>query len=191
MNAVETKTPVKLDLPIININRTVGTILSNEISNGMVMRACLLNHPCEVHRFRRSEFWSIPRHGVTLELEGDANDYVGKGLSGGRIIVYPSPAASFPAEDISSLGTFVCMVRQAEKSISEVARPERFAVRNSGCSAVIEGVGDHGCEYMTGGRVVILGGNRKEFCSGYERWRCLCHDGHRHLGFNAISGQSS
>lgn len=167
MNAVETKTPIKLNLPIININRTVGTILSNEISK----RHGHEGLPTDtIHvKFTGSagqSFGAFLAHGVTLELEGDANDYVGKGLSGGRIIVYPSPAASFPAEDNIIVGN-VCLYGATSGEIYLRGRAaERFAVRNSGCSAVIEGVGDHGCEYMTGGRVVILGETGRNFAAG-------------------------
>jgi glutamate synthase domain-containing protein 3 len=167
MDSVETKKPIKLELPIININRTVGTILSNEISK----RHGHEGLPTDtIHiKFTGSagqSFGAFLAHGVTLELEGDANDYVGKGLSGGRIIVYPSPKATFPAEDNIIVGN-VCLYGATSGEIYLRGRAaERFAVRNSGCSAVIEGVGDHGCEYMTGGRVVILGETGRNFAAG-------------------------
>jgi glutamate synthase domain-containing protein 3 len=104
--------------------------------------------------------------GVTLELEGDANDYVGKGLSGGRIMIYPPRQASFVAEENIIVGN-VCLygATSGEAFIRGVAA-ERFCVRNSGASTVIEGVGDHGCEYMTGGRTVILGSTGRNFAAG-------------------------
>ena len=103
---------------------------------------------------------------MTLELEGDANDYVGKGLSGGRIIIYPDRRASFKPEDNIIIGN-VCLYGSTMGELFVRGRAaERFAVRNSGCYAVIEGVGDHGCEYMTGGRVVILGETGRNFAAG-------------------------
>ncbi len=103
---------------------------------------------------------------MTLELEGDANDYVGKGLSGGRIILYPDHRATFKAEENIIVGN-VCLYGATSGEIFIRGRAaERFAVRNSGCHAVIEGVGDHGCEYMTGGRVAILGPTGRNFAAG-------------------------
>jgi glutamate synthase domain-containing protein 3 len=111
-------------------------------------------------------FGAFLAHGVTLELEGDANDYVGKGLSGGRIIVYPDKRSTFRPEDNIIVGN-VCLYGATTGELFIRGRAaERFAVRNSGCSAVIEGVGDHGCEYMTGGRVVILGATGRNFAAG-------------------------
>jgi glutamate synthase (NADPH/NADH) large chain len=167
MEAVETGKPIKLELPIININRTVGTILSNEIAKRHGHKGL---PPDTIHlKFIGSagqSFGAFLAHGVTLELEGDANDYVGKGLSGGRIVVYPSPHAPFAAEDNIIVGN-VCLYGATSGEIYLRGRAaERFAVRNSGCSAVIEGVGDHGCEYMTGGRVVILGETGRNFAAG-------------------------
>ncbi len=104
--------------------------------------------------------------GVTIELEGDANDYVGKGLSGGRIVVYPPGNSSFVAEENIIVGN-VCLygATGGEVFIRGIAA-ERFCVRNSGASTVVEGVGDHGCEYMTGGRVVVLGDTGRNFAAG-------------------------
>lgn len=167
MEAVETCKPIKLELPIININRTVGTILSNEIAKRHGHKGL----PADTIHLKfvgsaGQSFGAFLAHGVTLELEGDANDYVGKGLSGGRIVVYPSPHASFTAEDNIIVGN-VCLYGATSGEIYLRGRAaERFAVRNSGCSAVIEGVGDHGCEYMTGGRVVILGETGRNFAAG-------------------------
>ena len=103
---------------------------------------------------------------MTLELEGDANDYVGKGLSGGRVIIYPPAESSFVAEDNIIIGNVALYGATSGEAFFRGRAAERFAVRNSGAHAVIEGVGDHGCEYMTGGRVVILGPTGRNFAAG-------------------------
>ena len=155
------------ELPILNINRTVGTILSHEIAK----RYGQAGLPTEtIHiKFTGSagqSFGAFLAHGVSLELEGDANDYVGKGLSGGRIVVYPDKRSTFPPEDNIIVGN-VCLYGATTGELYIRGRAaERFAVRNSGCSAVIEGIGDHGCEYMTGGCVVILGPTGRNFGAG-------------------------
>ncbi len=107
----------------------------------------------------------VPR-GITLTLEGDANDYVGKGLSGGRIIVAPPRAATFAAEDNVIAGNVALYGATSGEAFIRGIAGERFAVRNSGATAVVEGVGDHGCEYMTGGRVVVLGRTGRNFAAG-------------------------
>jgi len=164
---IETGEAIELDLPIINTNRTVGTILSHNIAKkygqgGLPSDTIHIN-------FRGSagqSFGAFLAHGVTLELEGDANDYVGKGLSGGRIAIYPDRRAGFKAEQNIIIGN-VCLYGATMGELFVRGRAaERFAVRNSGCNAVIEGVGDHGCEYMTGGRVVILGPTGRNFAAG-------------------------
>jgi glutamate synthase (NADPH) large chain len=103
---------------------------------------------------------------VTLELEGDANDYFGKGLSGARLTVYPSPNAAFVPEENSIIGNVAFYGATSGEAFIRGKAGERFAVRNSGVKAVVEGVGDHGCEYMTGGRVVILGNTGRNFAAG-------------------------
>ena len=105
-------------------------------------------------------------HGVTIELEGDANDYVGKGLSGGRVIVYPPRESSFLAEENILVGNVCLYGATGGEAYFRGRAAERFCVRNSGATAVVEGVGDHGCEYMTGGRVVILGTTGRNFAAG-------------------------
>jgi glutamate synthase (NADPH/NADH) large chain len=104
--------------------------------------------------------------GVTLEVEGDANDYVGKGLSGGRVIIYPPVTSPFAAEDNILIGNVALYGATSGECFFRGMAAERFAVRNSGANAVIEGVGDHGCEYMTGGRVVVLGPTGRNFAAG-------------------------
>jgi glutamate synthase (NADPH/NADH) large chain len=164
---IETGEAIKLDLSIINTNRTVGTILSHNIAK-KYGQAGLPTDTIHI-KFRGSagqSFGAFLAHGVTMELEGDANDYVGKGLSGGRIAIYPDRRAKFKAEENIIIGN-VCLYGATMGELFVRGRAaERFAVRNSGCTAVIEGVGDHGCEYMTGGRVVILGPTGRNFAAG-------------------------
>jgi glutamate synthase (NADPH/NADH) large chain len=164
---IETGEPIELQLPIINTNRTVGTILSHHIAKKYGQTGLPTN---TIHvKFRGSagqSFGAFLARGVTLEIEGDANDYVGKGLSGGRIAIYPDRYAGFKPQDNIIIGN-VCLYGATMGELFVRGRAaERFAVRNSGCSAVIEGVGDHGCEYMTGGRVVILGPTGRNFAAG-------------------------
>jgi glutamate synthase (ferredoxin) len=164
--AIEHGQKVVVQLPIKNTNRVVGTILGNEITK---------RHPeglpdGTVHlQFTGSAGQSlgafVPK-GVTIELEGDANDYVGKGLSGGRIIIYPSSAATFAAEDNIIIGNVALYGATGGELFIRGMAGERFAVRNSGVDTVVEGVGDHGCEYMTGGRVVVLGVTGRNFAAG-------------------------
>jgi glutamate synthase (NADPH/NADH) large chain len=164
---IQTKKPIQFELPIININRTVGTILSHEIAKVHGQKGLPTD---TIHvNFKGSagqSFGAFLAHGVTLELEGDSNDYVGKGLSGGRIIIYPPKGSLFKPEANILVGN-VCLYGATMGEVFLRGRAaERFAVRNSGAYAVIEGVGDHGCEYMTGGRVVILGETGRNFAAG-------------------------
>jgi glutamate synthase domain-containing protein 3 len=165
--AIERKEKVAIELPIVNINRTVGTILSHTLTKKWGEDA-LADDTIHI-RLTGSAGQSLGAwlaKGVTIELEGDANDYVGKGLSGGRIMIYPPRQAGFVAEENIIVGN-VCLygATSGEAFIRGVAA-ERFCVRNSGASTVIEGVGDHGCEYMTGGRTVILGSTGRNFAAG-------------------------
>ena len=159
--------PVRADLPIRNVNRVVGTMLGSEITRRWG-REGLPDGTIEL-RFRGSAGQSfgafIPR-GLTLELEGDANDYVGKGLSGGRIIVTPPVEATFTAHENVIVGNVVLYGATSGEAFIRGMAGERFAVRNSGATAVVEGVGDHGCEYMTGGRVLVLGRTGRNFAAG-------------------------
>ena len=159
--------PVRHKLPIININRTVGTMLSHEVAKKY---GEALLPPDTIHfKFHGSagqSFGAFLAKGVTLELEGDANDYVGKGLSGGRIVVYPPSASAFVPEENFIAGNVVLYGATSGEVFLRGRVAERFCVRNSGAQAVVEGVGDHGCEYMTGGRVVILGPTGRNFAAG-------------------------
>ena len=165
--ALEDQTPVKATLPIKNTHRVVGTILGSEVSKRFGA-AGLPEDTIQLH-FQGSagqSFGAFVPKGITLKLEGDANDYMGKGLSGGKIVVYPPVESSFsPAENILIGNVAFYGATGGEAYINGLAG-ERFCVRNSGVKAVVEGVGDHGCEYMTGGRVVILGQIGRNFAAG-------------------------
>ena len=164
--AIERGEKVEATLPIINVNRVVGTILGNEITkrhrNGLPDDTVHLRF----HGSAGQSFGAFIPKGVTLELEGDANDYVGKGLSGGRIIVYPPAASTFIAEENIIIGNVALYGATAGEVYIRGMAGERFAVRNSGVNAVVEAVGDHGCEYMTGGRVIVLGATGRNFAAG-------------------------
>ena len=165
--ALESKKKVDIILPIKNTDRTTGTILGYHITRRHGGRG-LPEDTVNIH-FNGSAGMSfgafVPR-GVTLTLEGDANDYIGKGLSGGKIIVYPPRHASFVAEENILIGNVVLYGATAGEAYFRGIAGERFCVRNSGVSAVVEGVGDHGCEYMTGGRVVVIGKTGRNFAAG-------------------------
>ncbi len=165
--AIEHRTPVSLTLPIRNVNRTVGTMLGSEITRRWG-GAGLPDGTIDV-TFKGSagqSFGAFLPTGVTLTIEGDANDYFGKGLSGGRLAVYPPRASTFVAEENIVIGNVALYGGTGGEAFVRGVAGERFAVRNSGVNAVVEGVGDHGCEYMTGGRVVILGRTGRNFAAG-------------------------
>jgi glutamate synthase (NADPH/NADH) large chain len=165
--AIENRAPVSLSMPIRNIHRTVGTMLSGEIARrygsaglpddtiGVQFTGCA-----------GQSFGAFLAKGVTLTLEGDANDYVGKGLSGGKLVIYHPRQSEFVPEENILIGN-VCLygATSGEAYFAGMAG-ERFAVRNSGATAVVEGVGDHGCEYMTNGLVVVLGRTGRNFAAG-------------------------
>ena len=165
--AIDKKVPVRLEQDIVNVNRTVGTMLSSTIARKYGM-AGLPEGTVHV-RFTGSagqSFGAFLSRGVTFELEGDANDYVGKGLSGGRLIVKPSSRAAFVPEKNIIAGNVLLYGGICGEAYFRGVAGERFAVRNSGVTAVVEGVGGHGCEYMTGGRVVVLGPTGRNFGAG-------------------------
>jgi glutamate synthase domain-containing protein 3 len=158
---------VVLELPISNANRSVGTMLGSEVSRRHGGQG--LAHDTIDISFRGSagqSFGAFLPAGITLRLEGDANDYVGKGLSGGRVIVRPPHDATFIAEHNVIAGNVALYGATSGEAFIRGVVGERFAVRNSGAVAVVEGVGDHGCEYMTGGRVVVLGRTGRNFAAG-------------------------
>ncbi|MEP7085154.1 MAG: glutamate synthase subunit alpha, partial [Betaproteobacteria bacterium] len=166
-SALESKTPVKLELRIRNANRSVGGMLSNAVVTRYGHAGLA---PDTIHiRFKGTagqSFGTFLANGLTFELEGDANDYVGKGLSGGRIVVYPDPSCPAKPEANIVIGNTVMYGAIAGEAYFRGIAGERFCVRNSGASAVVEGTGDHGCEYMTGGTVVVLGATGRNFAAG-------------------------
>jgi glutamate synthase (ferredoxin) len=165
--ALERKEKVCATIDIKNVNRVVGTIVGSELSRRHGAEG-LPDDTIKIH-FRGSagqSFGAFMPRGMTWVLEGDANDYVGKGLSGGKIIVYPPEGSSFVAEENIIIGNVALYGATAGEAYIRGMAGERFCVRNSGVSAVVEAVGDHGCEYMTGGRVVILGPTGRNFAAG-------------------------
>ncbi len=165
--ALERGERVTIELPIRNVNRTVGTILGSELTrkhgfNGLPDDTITI-------RFTGSagqSFGAFVPSGITLWLEGDSNDYFGKGLSGGKIIVYPPKEATFVPEENILIGNVALYGATSGSMFVRGVAGERFAVRNSGAMAVVEGTGDHGCEYMTGGRVVVIGPTGRNFAAG-------------------------
>jgi glutamate synthase (NADPH/NADH) large chain len=165
--ALEKKQRVAASFPIKNTDRTAGTILSNEITK--IYKADGLPEDTIHFTFNGTagqSFGAFNTKGVTLELEGDANDYFGKGLSGAKLIVYPSRQSSFVPEENIIIGNVAFYGATSGEAFIRGKAGERFAVRNSGANVVVEGVGDHGCEYMTGGTAVILGGTGRNFAAG-------------------------
>ena len=165
--ALESGTPIEIKLPIRNIHRTVGAMLSGEIARryGSAGLPDGTIH-CQFRGSAGQSFGAFLAKGVTLELEGDANDYVGKGLSGGRVIVYPPRASTFLPEENILIGNVALYGATSGEAYFNGMGGERFAVRNSGAVAVVEGLGDHGCEYMTNGTVVVLGKCGRNFAAG-------------------------
>ena len=158
---------VNIELPIINTNRVVGAMLSHEIAkstNGKFLPDDTINIKLNGSAGQSLGAWLAK--GICLKVEGDANDYVGKGLSGGKIIIYPPKVSTFVPEENILIGNVTLYGATSGEAYFRGIAAERFCVRNSGACAVVEGVGDHGCEYMTGGRVVILGQTGRNFGAG-------------------------
>ena len=165
--ALERGEHVSIELPIININRVVGTMLSHKVA--IATQGRLLPDDTIDIKLNGSAGQSLGAwlaKGISIKVEGDANDYVGKGLSGGKIIIYPPQQSSFIAEDNILIGNVALYGATSGEAYFRGIAAERFCVRNSGANAVVEGIGDHGCEYMTGGRVVILGSTGRNFGAG-------------------------
>jgi glutamate synthase domain-containing protein 2/glutamate synthase domain-containing protein 1/glutamate synthase domain-containing protein 3 len=165
--ALDGRAPVDCSLPIRNVHRTVGAMLSGELSR----RHGSAGLPDDFIRFRfhgsaGQSFGAFLAKGVTLELEGDSNDYIGKGLSGGKLIVYPPRGSTFKPEENIVIGNVALYGATSGEAYFNGVAGERFAVRNSGATAVVEGTGDHGCEYMTRGLVVVLGKCGRNFAAG-------------------------
>jgi len=166
-DAIEDGKKVEFEVPIVNTNRTVGTMLTNTV----VKRWGEKGLPVDTIHVKLKgsagqSFGAFAARGITLELEGDSNDYVGKGLSGGRLVIYPPKESSFVAEDNVLIGNVALYGATGGRAFFRGKAAERFCVRNSGAKTVVEGVGDHGCEYMTGGVTVILGPTGINFAAG-------------------------
>lgn len=165
--AIETKEKINAAFTLKNTDRTIGTVLSNEITKkhraeGLPDNTIHFNFTGTAGQ----SFGAFNTKGITLELEGDANDYFGKGLSGARLIIYPPKSATYTPEDNSIIGNVAFYGATSGEAFIRGKAGERFCVRNSGADVVVESVGDHGCEYMTGGRVVILGSTGRNFAAG-------------------------
>jgi len=165
--ALDQQVPVNIELPVVNTNRVVGTMLSHEVAKRF--GAEMLEEDTITVRLTGSAGQSLGAflaRGITLEVEGDANDFVGKGLSGGKVIVYPPKVSPFKAEENILVGNVCLYGATSGEAYFRGIAAERFCVRNSGATAVVEGVGDHGLEYMTGGRAVILGPTGRNCAAG-------------------------
>ena len=176
-DALTNKTPIRLDIPVRNVNRTVGTMLGSQITRNFGGTG-LPDDTIDItfHGSAGQSFGAFIPSGLTLRLYGDSNDYVGKGLSGGRIIIRPDEKATFESVKNVIAGNVIGYgATSGEIMISGVVG-ERFCVRNSGAVAIVEGVGDHGCEYMTGGTVIILGKTGRNFAAGMSGGRAFVLD---------------
>ena len=165
--AIEKGEKVNIEEDIININRVVGTMLSNEVSKVWEAEGLpedTINIKLNGSAGQSLAAWLVK--GITMTLEGDANDFVGKGLSGGKLIIYPPKDSSFKAEENVLLGNVALYGATAGDAYFRGIAAERFCVRNSGATVVVEGIGDHGCEYMTGGKAIILGDTGRNFGAG-------------------------
>ncbi|XP_010266512.1 PREDICTED: glutamate synthase 1 [NADH], chloroplastic isoform X2 [Nelumbo nucifera] len=165
--ALEKGLPVYIEVPIRNVNRAVGTMLSHEVTK----RYHMAGLPADTIHIKLGgsagqSLGAFLCPGITLELEGDSNDYVGKGLSGGKIVVYPPRESQFDPKENIVIGNVALYGATSGEGYFNGMAAERFCVRNSGAKAVVEGVGDHGCEYMTGGTVVVLGKTGRNFAAG-------------------------
>jgi glutamate synthase (NADPH/NADH) large chain len=175
--ALEHGTPVRVAVPIRNVHRAVGAMLSGDISRIYGSRG--LPEDCITVSCTGSagqSFGAFLARGVTLVLEGDANDYVGKGLSGGKLVVFPPKGTTYPPEQGAVVGNVVLYGATSGEAFFCGKAGERFAVRNSGACAVVESVGDHGCEYMTNGVVVVLGRTGKNFAAGMSGGLAYVYD---------------
>jgi glutamate synthase domain-containing protein 3 len=158
---------IEFDLPIRNVNRTVGTMLGSELTKQWGAQG-LPDNTIRI-KFKGSagqSFGAFVPKGISLTIEGDSNDYFGKGLSGGQLVIYPPKQATFIPEENIVIGNVALYGATSGSVFVRGLAGERFCVRNSGANAVVEGIGDHGCEYMTGGRVVILGDTGRNFAAG-------------------------
>lgn len=166
-SALEQGKPVRVTLPVRNVNRVVGTQLGSEVTRKYGARGLPDNTINVLFKGSAGQsFGAFIPAGITLRLEGDSNDYVGKGLSGGRIAVFPDAASTFVPQDNIIIGNVAFYGATSGEAYINGIAGERFCVRNSGAAAVVEGCGDHGCEYMTGGQVIVLGETGRNFAAG-------------------------
>ena len=187
--AIKRGEKVRIELPVININRVVGTMLSHEVAKqwGEALLPDDTIH-IKLNGSAGQSLGAFLAKGISIEVEGDCNDYVGKGLSGGRLAIYPPPNSSFVAEQNIIVGNVVLYGATSGEGYFRGIAAERFCVRNSGASAVVEGVGDHGCEYMTGGRVVVLGETGRNFAAGMSGGIAYVLDENKNLSANCNHG---
>ena len=164
--AVEKKQKRSIEIDVTNTNRTFGTIFGSEITRRYPEGLDEDSYVVHCKGAGGQSFGAFIPKGLTLELTGDSNDYFGKGLSGGKLVVYPPKGIRYKAEENIIIGNVALYGATSGKVFINGVAGERFAVRNSGATAVVEGVGDHGCEYMTGGCVVVLGQVGKNFAAG-------------------------
>ena len=181
-HAIETGTKVTLEEKILNTNRVVGTMLSNEVAKIWEDKGLpedTINIKLNGSAGQSFAAWLVK--GITITLEGDANDFVGKGLSGGKLIIYPPKNSSFKAENNILLGNVALYGATEGEAYFRGIAAERFCVRNSGATVVVEGIGDHGCEYMTGGKAIILGPTGRNFGAGMSGGEAFIYDPNKEL----------
>jgi glutamate synthase (NADPH) large chain len=175
--ALKSKQPVRIDLPVRNVNRTVGTMLGSEITRAYGADGLEPGTiDVTLHGSSGQSLGAFIPRGLTIRLYGDANDYVAKGISGGRVIVRPDEKAQFASEENVIAGNVIGYGATSGEIFIRGMVGERFCVRNSGATAIVEGVGDHGCEYMTGGTVVVLGRTGRNFAAGMSGGRAFVLD---------------
>ena len=175
--ALKSKEPVRIDLPVRNVNRTVGTMLGSEITRAYGADGLEPGTiDVTLHGSSGQSLGAFIPRGLTIRLYGDANDYVAKGISGGRVIVRPDEKAQFPSQENVIAGNVIGYGATSGEIFIRGMVGERFCVRNSGATAIVEGVGDHGCEYMTGGTVVVLGRTGRNFAAGMSGGRAFVLD---------------
>jgi glutamate synthase (ferredoxin) len=165
-SALDKKQKRSVEMEVTNVNRSFGTILGSEITKRYADTLEEDTYFVKCTGAGGQSFGAFIPNGLTIELVGDSNDYFGKGLSGGKLVVYPPAGVTYRHDENIIIGNVALYGATSGKAFINGVAGERFCVRNSGASAVVEGVGDHGCEYMTGGRVVILGKTGKNFAAG-------------------------
>ena len=175
------KKPGKIEIDVKNTDRALGTAFGSEITKKYGDSLPDDTYKVVCNGAGGQSFGAFIPNGLTMELRGDSNDYFGKGLSGGKLIVYPPKSSRFKAEENIIIGNVALYGATSGKAFINGVAGERFCVRNSGATAVVEGVGEHGCEYMTGGKVVILGRTGKNFAAGMSGGVAYVFDEHHHL----------